>query len=42
MWKKEEVQQDKAHEAKKKKLKFEGSIINSVQKKEDRKRESEI
>lgn len=35
MWKKAKVQQDKAHEANKKKLKFEGSIIHSLQKKED-------
>lgn len=42
MWKKSKVQQDMAHEAKKKKLKFEGSIINSLEKKEDGKRESEV
>lgn len=42
MWKKAKVQQDKAHEAKKKTLTFEGSIINSLQKKEDEKRETEI
>lgn len=36
MWKKAKVQLDKAHEAKKGKLKFEGSTINSLQEKEDR------
>lgn len=42
MWEKAKVQQDKAHQAKKKKLKFEGTIINLLQKKEDGKRECEI